>query len=28
MPELTPFWISIQVAVISTIIVTVLGIFI
>ncbi|HGO3090562.1 TPA: molybdate ABC transporter permease subunit [Staphylococcus aureus] len=28
MPDLTPFWISIRVAVISTIIVTVLGIFI
>ncbi|TKW61002.1 MAG: molybdate ABC transporter permease subunit, partial [Gemella sp.] len=27
MPDITPFWISIQVAVISTIIVSVLGIF-
>ncbi|MCQ9903406.1 molybdate ABC transporter permease subunit, partial [Staphylococcus aureus] len=28
MPDITPFWISIQVAVISTIIVSVLGIFV
>ena len=28
MPDLTPFWISIRVAVISTIIVTILGVFI